>query len=71
MADYIDGLSGDAGLYMVADTTAPGPHAVTEQIYNLDSGVAASFGIPGAKLGEDSLLSDQHCGDGPLAARHY
>jgi hypothetical protein len=51
--DYIDGLSGDAGLYMVADTTAPGPHAVTEQIYNLDSGVAASFGIPGAKLGED------------------
>jgi hypothetical protein len=51
--DYIDGLSGDAGLYMVADTTALGPHAVTEQIYNLDSGVAASFGIPGAKLGED------------------
>ncbi|HZR01601.1 MAG TPA: hypothetical protein VFA81_00320, partial [Burkholderiales bacterium] len=51
--DYIDGLSGEAGLYMVADTTAAGPHAVTEQIYNLDSGVAAGFGIPGAKLGED------------------
>ena len=52
-ADYIDGLSGEAGLYMVADTTAAGPHAVTEQIYNLDSGVAAGFGIPGVKLGED------------------
>jgi hypothetical protein len=51
--DFIDGLSGEAGLYMVADTTAPGPHTVTEQIYNLDSGVASSFGIPGAKLGED------------------
>lgn len=51
--DYIDGLSGEAGLYMVADTTAAGPHAVTEQIYNLDSGVAAGFGIPGFKLGED------------------
>ena len=51
--DFIDGLSGEAGLYMVADTTAPGPHAVTEQIYNLDSGVASGFGIPGAKLGED------------------
>jgi hypothetical protein len=51
--DFIDGLSGEAGFYMVGDTTAPGPHAVTEQIYNLDSGVASSFGIPGAKLGED------------------
>jgi HYDIN/CFA65/VesB-like, Ig-like domain len=51
--DFIDGLSGEAGLYMVGDTTALGPHAVTEQIYNLDSGVASSFGIPGDKLGED------------------
>ncbi|HWR77488.1 MAG TPA: choice-of-anchor X domain-containing protein [Thiobacillus sp.] len=51
--DFIDGMSGEAGLYMVHDTTAPGPFAVTEQIYNLDSGVAAGFGIPGAKLGED------------------
>jgi hypothetical protein len=51
--DFIDGLSGEAGLYMVADTTAPGPHAVTEQIYNLDSGVASSFGIVGGFEGED------------------
>ncbi|MCI0538415.1 MAG: hypothetical protein L0Z50_24675, partial [Verrucomicrobiales bacterium] len=51
--DYIDGLSGEAGLYMVSDTTAAGPFAVTEEIYNLDSGVAAGFGIPGNKLGED------------------
>ncbi len=51
--DYIDGLSGEAGLYVVSDTTAAGPFAVTEQVYNLDSGVAAGFGIPGNKLGED------------------
>lgn len=51
--DYIDGLSGEAGLYMVHDTTAAGPHAVTEEIYNLDATFAAGFGIPGNKLGED------------------
>jgi len=51
--DFIDGLSGEAGFYMVSDTTVPGPHAVTEMIYNLDSGVAAGFSIPGNKLGED------------------
>lgn len=51
--DFIDGMSREAGLYMVGDTTALGPHAVTEQIYNLNAGVAASFGIPGSKLGED------------------
>ena len=51
--DFIDGLGGEAGFYMGSDTTAPGPHAVTQLIYNLDSGVAATFGIPGNKLGED------------------
>ena len=51
--DFIDGMSYEAGLYMVSDTTALGPHAVTEQIYNLDAGVAATFGVPGNKLGED------------------
>jgi hypothetical protein len=51
--DFIDGLGGEAGFYMVSDTTALGPHAVTEQVYNLDLGVASSFGIPGDKLGED------------------
>jgi hypothetical protein len=51
--DYIDGLSGEAGLYMVSDTTAAGPFSVNEQVYNLDPGVAAGFSIPGDKLGED------------------
>ncbi len=51
--DFIDGMGSEAGLYMVHDTTAAGPHAVTEELYNLDSGVAAGFGIPGDKLGED------------------
>jgi hypothetical protein len=51
--DFIDGLSGEAGLYMVHDTTALGPHAVTEELYNLDAGFAAGFDIPGDKLGED------------------
>lgn len=51
--DFIDGLSGEAGFYMVHDTTALGPHGVTEEIYNLDAGFAAGFGIPGEKLGQD------------------
>lgn len=51
--DYIDGLEDQAGLYMVHDTTAPGPHAVTETVYNLDASVAGGFGIPGDKLGQD------------------
>ncbi len=51
--DFIDGLGGEAGFYVVADTSAPGPLAVTEQVYNLNAGVAASFGIPGSMLGED------------------
>ncbi|UCF34151.1 MAG: hypothetical protein JSV78_02360, partial [Phycisphaerales bacterium] len=33
-ADYIDGLGREAGLYVVADTTEPGPYAVTEVIYS-------------------------------------
>ena len=51
--DFIDGGSGEAGFYVVNDTTAAGPLAVTEVVYNLDSTVAASFGIPPAFLGED------------------
>lgn len=51
--DFIDGLSGEAGLYMVHDLTAAGPHAVTEEVYSLDSTFASGFGIPGNKLGED------------------
>ena len=33
-ADYIDGLGGEAGFYVVHDTTAAGPLAVTEVIYS-------------------------------------
>lgn len=51
--DFIDGLSGEAGLYMVHDTTVAGPHAVTELVYNLSAAVGTTFGIPGTKLGED------------------
>jgi hypothetical protein len=51
--DFIDGLGGEAGFYMVHDTTAPGPEAVTEMVYNLDSGVASTFGIPAGRRGED------------------
>jgi hypothetical protein len=51
--DFIDGLRGEAGFYAVHDTTAAGPAAVTEQVYNLTSAVAASFGIPDWKRGED------------------
>jgi hypothetical protein len=51
--DFIDGLDVEAGLYMVHDVTAAGPHAVTEEIYNLDATFASGFGIPNNKLGED------------------
>ncbi|HEY2231861.1 MAG TPA: VWA domain-containing protein [Candidatus Angelobacter sp.] len=51
--DFLDGGRGEAGFYVVHDTTAAGPLAVTESVYSLDSGVAASFGIVATKLGED------------------
>lgn len=51
--DFIDGGRGEAGFYVVHDTTTAGPLAVTEVVYNLDSGVGSSFGIPGTHLGED------------------
>lgn len=51
--DYIDGLEDQAGLYMVHDTTAPGPHTVTEDVYSLDAGVAMVFGIPGSRRSQD------------------
>jgi hypothetical protein len=51
--DFIDGLGGEAGFYVVHDTTAAGPLPVTEQVYNLDSTVATTFGIPGGFEGED------------------
>lgn len=51
--DFIDGLGNEAGFYAVHDTTVAGPLAVTEELYNLDPGVGASFGIPAFKLAED------------------
>jgi hypothetical protein len=51
--DFIDGMTNEAGLYMVHDTTQPGPHSVTEEIFNLNAAFAAGFSIPGDKLGED------------------
>lgn len=44
--DYIDGRNNESGFYRVHDTTAPGPEAVTELTYNINSVVAAGFGIP-------------------------
>ncbi len=40
--DFIDGRHNESGFYMVHDTTAAGPEAVTELTYN----IAAGFGIP-------------------------
>lgn len=51
--DYIDGQRGEAGFYVVHDTTAAGPLAVTEAVYNIDAGVGSSFGIPATHLSEN------------------
>lgn len=44
--DYIDGRNNESGFYMVHDTSASGPEAVTELTYSINPGVAATFGIP-------------------------
>jgi dienelactone hydrolase len=46
--DYIDGRNNESGFYMVHDTTAPGPKAVTELTYNI-----AGSGIPPGYEGEN------------------
>jgi hypothetical protein len=51
--DYIDGRNNESGFYVVHDTTAPGPLAVTEATYNLSSAVGTTFGIPGTHLAEN------------------
>jgi len=51
--DFIDGLAGEAGLYAVHDTSAAGPAAVTEQIYDLPAGLAATYGFPATHLAQD------------------
>ncbi len=44
--DYIDGRNNESGFYIVHDTTAPGPLAVTELTYNLSNTAATTYGIP-------------------------
>ncbi len=51
--DYIDGRNNEAGFYILHDTTAAGPLAVTELTYNLSAAVGATFGIPGTHLAEN------------------
>ncbi|MFL6246565.1 MAG: hypothetical protein ACJ74H_11110 [Thermoanaerobaculia bacterium] len=45
--DFIDGLNGEAGFYVVHDTTAPGPHAVTVEQYTLPMSAETTFGLAG------------------------
>lgn len=51
--DYIDGRNNESGFYVVHDTTAPGPLAVTELTYNLSAAVGTTFGIPGSHLSQN------------------
>lgn len=54
--DYIDGRNNESGVYIVHDTTAPGPHPVIELTYNLSSAVGTAFGIPGTHLAENLFI---------------
>jgi len=52
--DYIDGRNNESGFYVVHDTTAAGPLAVTNPpTYNLSSTVASTYGIPLAHRAQD------------------
>lgn len=51
--DYIDGRNNESGFYVVHDTTAPGPHAVTELTYNLPAATGLTYSIPGSQLSEN------------------
>ncbi|MCU1350040.1 MAG: hypothetical protein JWO56_3070 [Acidobacteria bacterium] len=51
--DYIDGRNNESGFYIVSDTTAAGPLAVTELTYNLSAAVGTTFGIPATHLAEN------------------
>ena len=60
--DYIDGLSDEAGLFIVADTTQPGPYAVTEVIYSGGSWLGQDTYYPTdiASMGELPLVVVSH-----------
>jgi hypothetical protein len=51
--DYIDGRNNESGFYVVHDTTAPGPLAVTQSTYSLSMAVGTAYGIPGSHLAQD------------------
>jgi hypothetical protein len=51
--DYIDGRNNEAGFYIVHDTAATGPLAVTELTFNLPSAVGSTYGIPATHLGQN------------------
>lgn len=50
--DYIDGRNNESGFYVVHDTTAAGPLAVTELTYSIGAG----FGIPMTHLAENTFF---------------
>jgi hypothetical protein len=54
--DYIDGRNNESGFYIVSDTTAPGPLAVTELTYNLSAAAGATYGIPATHLAENTFF---------------
>jgi len=60
--DYIDGLSTEAGLYVVRDTTQAGPLAVTEIIYSGGSWLGQDTYYPSdiASMGELPLVVVSH-----------
>jgi len=62
--DYIDGLGDEAGLYAVADTTAPGPMGVTEIEYSAGAWLTqiAYYPTDIALLGELPLVTIGHGG---------
>jgi Platelet-activating factor acetylhydrolase, isoform II len=51
--DFIDGRNNESGFYVVNDTSAAGPIAVTQLNYNLSSIVGSTFGVPGTHLAEN------------------
>ena len=60
--DLIDGLSDQAGFYVVRDTTAPGPYGVQEALYSGGSWLGQKLYWPSevASLGELPLLVVSH-----------
>jgi hypothetical protein len=62
LADVIDGLGDEAGMYTVRDTVAPGPHAVTEALYSGGTWLGQDLYYPSdiANLGQLPLIVVSH-----------